>query len=41
MFSLPLESNKRLVGVNENIFVSVFYFPPIIEILRKKNETPL
>lgn len=36
MFSLSLVSNKRLVGVNENIFASVFYFPPVTEILRKK-----
>lgn len=36
VFSLPLESNKRPVGVDENIFVSVFYFSPIIEILREK-----
>lgn len=36
VFSLPLESNKRPVRVDENIFVSVFYFSPIIEISRKR-----
>lgn len=39
VFSLPLESNKRPVGVDENVFVSVLFFPSNRN-FEGKNETP-